>query len=165
MTLIYLVDTPQPAKPESSSLSGRVFYAAKSTKIKEKRPGIYSPRSSTSSGSGRQIPTTSQGQLSRGYVSAPSHVAAVLVPPPKPSPAECRRLFLQNLRVLDNVTLANTVDDTSPPLDFKFIKDSVLGTGVTRTTKDFMSGCTCAIENGRSIGCMLILQLLKFSPE
>lgn len=73
-------------------------------------------------------------------------------PPLRPFSAECRRRFLENLKVLRGVTPANTVDNMSPPLDFKFIKESILGKVVTRITTDFMSFCTCTVENGRSIG-------------
>lgn len=141
-----IVPTAKSLKLEPSSSSGRVFYAAKSTKTKEKRPGVHSLSSS--------IPSRRQvSNLSAPLIPSRNHISAVLVPPPQPSPAECRRIFLENLRVLRGVTLVNIVDDTSPPLEFKFAQESTLGNNVTRTTKEFMSGCNCRIENGRSIGC------------
>jgi len=181
LTNAITVFTAQPLKSESSlsSSSKRVFYAAKSTKTKGERPGIHSPPSSTPFRRlgttlsnqifpGGRISTESRGRTPKENVSNPSrnHVSAVIVPPLQPSPEERRRIFLENLRVLNGVTLVNTVDDTSPPLDFEFTKDSVLGKNVTRTTKDFMSGCTCRVENGRSIGCeYLYCQCLDDSQE
>ena len=47
----------------------------------------------------------------------------------------------------------NTVDDTSPPLEFRFVRNNILGAGVQRTTDEFMSGCNCRKDNGRNIGC------------
>lgn len=78
----------------------------------------------------------------------------MLVPPPQPSPRECREQFKNNLRALgQGVFCFNGEDDSSPPPSFRFVKESILGPGVTRTTEDFMSGCKCRKENGRSIGC------------
>ena len=62
-------------------------------------------------------------------------------------------MFLDNLRVVEGVTLKNTIDDSSPRLDFKFIKKNILGTGVEEATDEFMIGCTCRKNNGRDIGC------------
>ena len=82
-----------------------------------------------------------------------SAVSAVQIGPPQPSPAICREIFLTNLSVLRGVTIVNTVDDSSPPLDFKFIEENLIGKGVYRATDEFMSGCTCRKDNGRQIGC------------
>ena len=117
---------------KSTSLQAKVF-ASKSTKVREKHPVFYSPYSSSASSS--------------------EHISAIKVPPLQPSPAECRRIFLENLSVLDRVTLVNNVDESSPPLGFKFIRQCVLGTGVKPTTDEFMFGCTCRKDNGRNIGC------------
>lgn len=99
---------------------------------------IFCPGSVTSFGPEKDPKTT----LSKsGYLSNKN--PAVVIPPPKPSPAECRRRFLENLSTLTQVSLTNNVDDTSPPLDFLFISQSILGDGVERATEDFMTGCTC----------------------
>lgn len=87
------------------------------------------------------------------FSSSNEYVSGVKIPPPQPSPAESRRMFLDNLRVVEDVTLTNTIDDSSPRLDFKFIKKNVLGTGVEEATDEFMIGCTCRKNNGRDIGC------------
>ena len=51
------------------------------------------------------------------------------------------------------MTLFNDVDNSSPPTSFRFINQSELGQGVTRTTDEWMSGCACRKDNGRNIGC------------
>ncbi|KAK3176356.1 hypothetical protein OEA41_007679 [Lepraria neglecta] len=110
-----------------------LHFVSKSTKVREKNPVFRSPYSQAASPKER--------------------VSAVQVPPLQPSPADCRRFFLENLSVLKGVTVVNTVDDSSPPLGFKFIKENVIGKGVHRATDEFMSGCTCRKDNGRQIGC------------
>lgn len=47
----------------------------------------------------------------------------------------------------------NTIDDTSPPLDFQFVTQNVLTDGVEQASEDFMTGCKCRKDNGRNIGC------------
>lgn len=77
-----------------------------------------------------------------------------MIPPPQPSPDQARREFLENLSELGKgVSLYNNVDTTSPPSNFRFVNESLLGPGVTRATKDFMSGCKCRKDNGRNVGC------------
>ena len=98
------------------------------------------------------------------------YASAVVVCLPKPTIAETesRRAFLQNLRSLNGVSLANNVDNSSPPSSFRFISESVLGEGVVRTTEDWMSGCTCRtrMEDGRKIGCeYLYCECLEDSAE
>lgn len=122
----------------------RLHFASKSTKVREKAPVF---RSSYSQATSLQ-----------------ERVSAVQVPPLQPSPADCRRIFLENLSVLKGVTVVNTVDDSSPPLGFKFIKENVIGKGVHRATDEFMSGCTCRKDNGRQIGCeYLVCECLEDS--
>ena len=87
------------------------------------------------------------------FSSSNEYVSKVKIPPPQPSPAESRRKFLENLRVVEAVTLSITIDDSSPRLDFKFITKLVLGAGVEEATDEFMIGCTCRKNNGRDIGC------------
>lgn len=71
------------------------------------------------------------------------------------SPRDLRKLFLQNLRTINGprVTVSNTIDDTSPPVDFNFINENIYGDGVVPVDKAFMSGCNCRVENGRNCGC------------
>ena len=66
-----------------------------------------------------------------------------------------RTQFLQNLRVLigPRVDLINDVDDTSPPSNFRFINENILGEGVEPASKEWMIGCTCRKDNGRHMGC------------
>lgn len=47
----------------------------------------------------------------------------------------------------------NNIDDTSPPKQFVFVEDSVLGKGVEKLSDEFMIGCDCRAENGRHCGC------------
>ena len=63
--------------------------------------------------------------------------------------------MLRNLKQLRGkpVKIVNDVDDSSPPVNFRFINDNFLGSGVQRLGDDFIVGCTCRPENGRGIGC------------
>lgn len=54
-----------------------------------------------------------------------------------------RRKFLAKMADCPLLTLRNDIDNTSPPLDFKFVAESVLGPGVEKLDDAFMSGCTC----------------------
>jgi len=49
--------------------------------------------------------------------------------------------------------LVNGVDDTELPVDFTLIDDYVFKGDIRRIPKEFVTGCTCRKENGRSIGC------------
>ena len=51
------------------------------------------------------------------------------------------------------MSVVNTIDDTSPPLEFQFVTENVLGSGVEQVAEDFMNGCTCRKDNGRNMGC------------
>ena len=92
-----------------------------------------------------------------------SHTLVSVVIPHRPSkhdvnlPAhrENRAKFLERLATIQgpSVTLVNNIDGLSPPVDFEFINDYVLGFGVERLGKEFQSGCDCRKDNGRHIGC------------
>lgn len=64
-------------------------------------------------------------------------------------------VFLRHLRQIPGpaVTLVNTVDDSSPPLSYRFIETCKLGAGVTKADDGFMAGCECKPNNGRNVGC------------
>ena len=66
-----------------------------------------------------------------------------------------RQEVLKKLARLDGprVSVVNEVDDSSPPLSFEFVNDSVLGKDVEKADEGFMSGCDCRVENGRNCGC------------
>lgn len=66
-----------------------------------------------------------------------------------------RKQFLENLKTLRGpvVSVVNQVDNTSPPLTFKFVNESILGPGVEAATTEVMIGCECRKDNGRNIGC------------
>lgn len=51
------------------------------------------------------------------------------------------------------VSVINEIDETSPPLSFKFVNESIIGKDVEKVDEGFMSGCDCRAENGRSCGC------------
>ncbi|KAF2145693.1 uncharacterized protein K452DRAFT_295283 [Aplosporella prunicola CBS 121167] len=52
------------------------------------------------------------------------------------------------------VTLVNTVDSTSPPLDFQFIAKNILGEGVYAADPATRTGCSkCKAHMGQGIGC------------
>lgn len=74
---------------------------------------------------------------------------------PRGKAKKLRVLFLENLKKLQgpSITLVNDLDDSSPPIEFDFITESIIGKGVEPVDPDFMSGCTCFPENGRLCGC------------
>ena len=78
-----------------------------------------------------------------------------VLPPVKLDQKRIRRLVRKNLSALDgpSVKLINDIDDSSLPVQFKFINDHVLGEGVVRSPDEFMAGCECRPDNGRHIGC------------
>lgn len=78
---------------------------------------------------------------------------AIIVPSLQLSPKERRDLFTRNLSVLQNVSVVNAIDDTSPPLDFQFVIENIFRDGVEQASDDFMSGCGCRKDNGRNMGC------------
>ena len=80
-------------------------------------------------------------------------IPTILVRSLQLSSKECRYIFINNLSVLNNVSVVNTIDDTSPPLDFQFVVESVLREGVEQASDDFMIGCGCRKDNGRNMGC------------
>ena len=89
------------------------------------------------------------------------HLSAVLVtdrtrPPPTQAEQAKRRRFLQNLSVLEGVSLCNDVDNDSPPTDFRFIKQCVLGAGVHRATEEVMTGCECHKVHRQAKGCVYL---------
>ncbi|KAL9074147.1 MAG: hypothetical protein Q9157_004495 [Trypethelium eluteriae] len=52
------------------------------------------------------------------------------------------------------VTMANTVDQDSPPLGFKFVDESILREGVIKLDDDTLEGChKCRPDMGQNIGC------------
>ena len=61
-----------------------------------------------------------------------------------------RAQFEQNLKILQGprVKVYNDVDSTSPPSNFVFINENVLGPGVAALSKDLMTGCSCRKDNG-----------------
>ena len=82
--------------------------------------------------------------------------------PPKPraqpTPAEQakRDQFLRNINTLWGVRLNNEIDNDTPPIDFKFVKESVLGNGVFRATEDVMLGCGCQKKYKQQYGCVYL---------
>ena len=89
------------------------------------------------------------------------HLSAVLVtgrtrPPPTQAEQEKRQRFLQNLNVLEGVSLCNDVDNDSPPINFRFIKQCVLGDGVHRATEEVMTGCECHKVHHQPKGCVYL---------
>ena len=113
------------------------YFAVKSTKVKNQ------PRAGKSPVSFLSTPKNNPNRKA----------SAVKLRPPQPSPAEARKIFLENLRLLEGVSFVNTIDNLSPPIDFQFIKEVVIGRGVVKATDEFMFGCTCRKDNGRNIGC------------
>ena len=89
------------------------------------------------------------------------HLSAVLVtgrtkPPPTQAEQAKRQRFLQNLSVLGGVSLCNDVDNDSPPVNFRFIKQCVLGDGVHRATEEVMTGCECHKVHRQAKGCVYL---------
>ena len=83
------------------------------------------------------------------------NTSANVLPPVKHDRKQIRRLVRKNLSALEgpSVKLINDIDDSSLPVQFKFINDHVLGEGVVRSPDEFMAGCECRPDNGRHIGC------------
>lgn len=65
-----------------------------------------------------------------------------------------RKQVKVNLRVLKGpkVRIINAIDQSSPPVDFAFINENVVGEGVEKVPEEFMSGCECKKDNGRNMG-------------
>ncbi|KAL1624018.1 hypothetical protein SLS56_008000 [Neofusicoccum ribis] len=52
------------------------------------------------------------------------------------------------------ISLVNTVDNTSPPLNFEFIRQNILGEGVFAADPQTRTGCSkCRADMGQGIGC------------
>lgn len=67
-----------------------------------------------------------------------------------------RKQVKANLSVLKGpkVKIINAIDQSSPPVDFAFINENVVGEGVEKVPEEFMIGCQCKKDNGRNIGEM-----------
>lgn len=65
-----------------------------------------------------------------------------------------RKQVKANLSVLKGpkVKIINAIDQSSPPVDFAFINENVVGEGVEKVPEEFMIGCQCKKDNGRNIG-------------
>lgn len=65
-----------------------------------------------------------------------------------------RKQVKVNLSVLKGpkVKIINEIDQSSPPVDFAFINENVVGEGVEKVPEEFMIGCQCRKDNGRNIG-------------
>ncbi|KAL8737095.1 MAG: hypothetical protein Q9181_002015, partial [Wetmoreana brouardii] len=124
--------------------------------------------------------TTKQSFESSGKSRSPSYsqrFVAVEVPvkkpfsgiiPKTPLAVDQRERFLKNLSELcgPRVTVVNEIDESSPSINFQFVRESLLGNGVSRATEEFMSGCGCRKDNGRNIGCeYLSCECLQDSAE
>ena len=100
-------------------------------------------------------PYQTSGNGSSQYLSA-----IVLPAKPRTQPTQQdlqdRQQFLRNLSVLRGVTLANDVDNQSPPTTFRFIRESILGPAVYRATEEVMLGCTCQQRYGQQFGCVYL---------
>lgn len=143
----------QRKKSRSSSNSTESSIEAR-TKLKE--PGIVnrtSPKLVLKFNAPRRSEKDRPSHSSRPQSASRKSTPTVLIPPLQPSPEECRRRFKQNLSVLGNVSVINTIDNTSPPLQFQFITESILRDGVQQVPKEFMVGCKCRPDNGRKMGC------------
>lgn len=65
-----------------------------------------------------------------------------------------QQTFIEKLKVLPGVDLENTIDSTSPSLNFTFITSYALGEGVTAADKETNVGCDqCRPDMGQNIGC------------
>ncbi|EKG19360.1 hypothetical protein MPH_03223 [Macrophomina phaseolina MS6] len=52
------------------------------------------------------------------------------------------------------ISLVNTIDDTSPPLSFEFIRENILGEGVVAADPATRTGCSkCKAHMGQNMGC------------
>ncbi|KAL8831050.1 MAG: hypothetical protein Q9191_001096 [Dirinaria sp. TL-2023a] len=96
--------------------------------------------------------------------SAPTTSTTTLTAPvirvasPRPSFIDApalRKQVVRNLKELTGpkVKVVNDIDDSSPPVNFRFVNDNVLAAGVQKADEQFMTGCNCHPENGRNIGC------------
>lgn len=65
-----------------------------------------------------------------------------------------RKQVKVNLGVLNGpkVRIINAIDESSPPVDFAFINENVIGEGVEKVSEEFMGGCQCKKDNGRNMG-------------
>ena len=71
-----------------------------------------------------------------------------------------RREFMDRLKRIQSskeeaeVTMANTIDQDSPPLGFTFVDQSILREGVIKLDDDTLQGCQkCKPDMGQNIGC------------
>lgn len=94
-------------------------------------------------------------QLPRGHETATTTTSAKAVNVIVAIPSVERKQFLRNLKQVRGppIVVINEVDQTSPPLSFIFVNESILGKGVKQVDEEFMSGCVCRPENGRNCGC------------
>lgn len=79
-----------------------------------------------------------------------------LASPTSQAEALIRAIFLQRLRSLPGpeVSLLNIRDNSTPPLNFEFITESVLGMGVSKADPGSVEGCQlCRPHMGSNIGC------------
>ncbi|KAI9851647.1 MAG: hypothetical protein M1838_003116 [Thelocarpon superellum] len=73
--------------------------------------------------------------------------------PVEPLPSQLTRLGGPAVRVVPRTDSA----ERFPPATFRVIAECVLGQGVERVSAEVMEGCTCKVENGRSVGCEYLL--------
>jgi histone-lysine N-methyltransferase SUV39H len=94
-------------------------------------------------------------QLPSQQTTTLANPAKVVVAIPSGKRSFERNQFLRNLECLRGppVTVVNDIDDTSPPLTFNFVNESIMGKDVEKADEGFMSGCDCRVENGRQCGC------------
>lgn len=147
-------DDFEPSERKKSRSSSHSTEASIETKAKQ--PDLVKKASSKpvlKLKSSRTKEKSPRSHSSNPEASLQKSIPAVIVPPPQPSPKERRRIFIEHLSVLDKVFVVNTIDDTSPPLDFQFLTESVLRDGVESVSEDFMNGCKCRKDNGRQMGC------------
>lgn len=66
-----------------------------------------------------------------------------------------REAFHQKLKHVPSLSLENMVDSSTPSLDFKFVKNYVLGDGVYRADPETFEGCQkpCRPNMGQFCGC------------
>ncbi|KAK0659987.1 Histone-lysine N-methyltransferase [Lasiodiplodia hormozganensis] len=73
--------------------------------------------------------------------------------------AAAAKVRAEVMRRLDNlpgskISLINTIDETSPPLGFEFIRQNILGEGVFAADPATRTGCTkCKAHMGQNMGC------------
>lgn len=75
-------------------------------------------------------------------------------PPVELDKEDLKRQVKLNLSLLNGpkVKIVNHIDSSSPPVNFAFINENYVGVGVEKVPAEYMSGCDCKQENGRSIG-------------